>query len=77
MPIIAKSLWDVLGKAVNDDAFRQQLLANPTATIKAAGGDIGNASVKLDWVEGTNALNIVATNAGADWNGAVLLTLKK
>lgn len=74
-------LYDVvlgaLGKALKDPAYRNKLLADPTATIKAEGADIGNAVVKMDWVESTNSLNVHVANGGADWSGAILLKLEK
>ncbi|WP_029013119.1 hypothetical protein [Niveispirillum irakense] len=66
-----------LGRAIKDPSYRAKLLADPSATLKADGTDIGNAVVSLEWVESTNCLNVHVANAGADWSGAILLKLEK
>jgi len=66
-----------LGKSIKDPAYRNKLLANPDATLKAEGADMGKASVKLDWVETTNSLNVHIKNGGANWSGAILLKIEK
>jgi len=74
-------LYDVilssLGKAIKDPAYRTKLLANPNATLKGDGADVGKAQIKLDWVESTNSLNVHVANGGADWSGAILLKIEK
>jgi len=71
------ALMPILAKAVKDKAFGAKLLGDPNGTIRGAGVDIGQADVKLDWVESTNILNIHVKNGGADWNGGIFLQLEK
>jgi hypothetical protein len=70
-------LANALVKCAGDSAYQQKLLQDPNGTLAADGVDVGSAKIKMDWVDGTNALNITVDNAGANWNGAVLLKLRK
>lgn len=70
-------LAGALVKCAGDPAYQKKLLQDPNGTLAADGVDVGQAKIKMDWVDGTNALNIVVDNAGANWNGALLLKLRK
>ncbi len=66
-----------LAKSAKDPAYRTKLLQDPNGTLTADGADLGQAKIKMDWVESTNALNILVENGGANWTGAIILNIKK
>jgi hypothetical protein len=78
---MAGNLYEDLSKqlvrAISDQGYRQNLLKDPSGTLKSAGVDTGGAKVDLSWVESTNSLNIHITNGGANWSGAILLKIEK
>lgn len=68
---------NALVKCASDPAYQQKLLQDPNGTLAADGADVGQAKINMNWVDGTNALNVIVDNAGANWNGALLLKLRK
>jgi len=70
-------LAGALARSAKDPAYRTKLLKDPNGTLTADGIDVGQAKIKMDWVETTNCLNILVENGGANWAGAILLTIKK
>jgi hypothetical protein len=66
-----------LGKAANDPAYRNALMADPNATLKADGADIGDSITSFEWVNSTNCMNVHIANGGSDWSGAILIKSEK
>lgn len=75
--MLYEKLAATLAHAAKDPQYRFKLLKDPNATLRADGTDIGNANIKMDWVESTNALNVLVENGGANWHGAILLDIRK
>lgn len=69
------NLISVIKHAVTDGDFMRKLVANPDATLKNNGVDLGNSSVTFNLDNAGHALDIKVTNAGANWKGTLNLEL--
>jgi hypothetical protein len=76
-PVLYEKLAATLARCARDTGYRDRLVRDPNATLKADGVDIGAAKIKMDWIETTNCMNVSVENGGANWNGALLLNIRK
>ncbi|MCH8621028.1 hypothetical protein [Undibacterium sp. TS12] len=70
-------LASAIAKSAQDPAYRTKLLSDANGTLKADGVDIGGAKITMEWTEITNVLSILVENGGANWNGSIVLAIKK
>jgi hypothetical protein len=80
-----QNLFQFIERFVTDGGYRQSAISDPNGTLKAAGVNIGSATVEMKYQEikgnggqaGAGQLLIVATNAGVDWTGDLTLVLNR
>lgn len=70
-------LASAIAKSAQDPAYRNKLLADANGTLKADGVDIGGANITIEWTDITNVLSVLVENGGANWNGSIVLAIKK
>ena len=76
-PVLYEKLAATLARCAREPNYRDRLLRDPNGTLKADGVDMGAAKVKMDWIDSTNCMNVLVENGGANWNGALLLNIRK